>query len=67
VKVGDLVVRKVGCSILKDIKGVILNIRTVTGSPYPYYKIKWFNIDYISDKWTGDEFVTYNRSTKEEQ
>ena len=66
-KVGDLVVRKMGGSILKDIKGMILNIRTVSGSPYPYYKIKWFNIDFISDKWTDAEFVPYNRSTKEEQ
>jgi len=66
-KVGDLVVRKVGDRPLKDRKGIILSIRQGAHHNQTYYKIKWFNIHYISDKWTDVEFEVYNRSTREEQ
>lgn len=64
-KVGDLVVRKIGCSIIGDMKGIILDIRPIEGATY--YKIAWFNNNVLSDKWQDSEFVPYNRSIKELQ
>ena len=58
-QVGDLVVRNMGGLILKSMKGVILGIRQVGGATY--YKIAWFNVDLVSDKWTDKEFCLFVR------
>ena len=58
-KVGDLVVRNMGGLILKSMKGVILGIRQVDGATY--YKIAWFGVDTVSDKWGDQEFCLFKR------
>jgi len=59
VKVGDLVVRNMGDLILKSMKGVILGIRQVGGRTY--YKIAWFGVDRVSDRWQQEEFCLFSR------
>ena len=58
-KVGDLVVRNMGDLILKSMKGVILDIRQVGGATY--YKIAWFGVDRVSDKWQDGEFCLFSK------
>ena len=58
-KVGDLVVRNMGDVIIKSMKGVILGIRQVGGATY--YKIAWFGVDMVSDKWQDEEFCLFSR------
>ena len=58
-KVGDLVVRNMDGLILKSMKGVILGIRQVDGATY--YKIAWFGVDTVSDKWGDQEFCLFSR------
>ena len=58
-KVGDLVVRNMGGLILKSMKGVILGIRQVGGMTY--YKIAWFGVDIVSDKWGDQEFCLFEK------
>ena len=57
--VGDLVVRNMGDMIIKSMKGVILGIRQVGGTTY--YKIAWFDVDRVSDKWQDGEFCLFSR------
>jgi len=62
-KVGDLVVRKMGCSIIGDMKGIILDIWLFGGATY--YKIAWFKNNRVSDKWQDSEFELIKKSQKE--
>ena len=48
-----------GDLIIKSMKGVILGIRQVGGATY--YKIAWFGVDRVSDKWQVGEFCLFSR------